>query len=106
MMYTLNNQVLKKVTFGRINDFFICHFNDFLAPFLFLGFINIVMERNIGRLLKFYECMLLLFVASFFWEFVALEVKKSSVCDLKDILTYFVGGIIYFFIISIKRRYK
>lgn len=95
ILYLLNNCFIKGATVGLPHDFFVCYFNDLMAPMFMLSYSNILLGtigRRISKLTHIFEFCL---VIGSIWEFVAPLMKKGAVWDPFDILCYMLGGIIY-----------
>ena len=104
-LYILNNSVFKQITTGFLREFFICYFNDLMAPMFILAYTNILLRTkgkrlcNINHILPFCLCM------GCIWEFLAPIIKQGSVTDPCDIFAYMLGGSMYW-IIERKRGSK
>lgn len=98
-LYLINNFVLKKYE-SSFQMFFICWFNDLIAPILALAYINFRFGEKILSIIR-----IIVFCTMFalFWEFGALIIKPNSVFDPLDIICYYIGGLAYYIIISIHK---
>ncbi len=102
VLYLLNNHFLKYNTSGIINVFFKCYFNDLMAPCFLLAYTNIFLDTIEKRLQKIKQIIPFCLCAGLVWEFFTPLIKSSSVTDLFDIVSYLIGGTIYFIIDRIK----
>ncbi len=90
-LYLLNNHFMHE-----INWFFMFYFNDFLAIVVLLSFLNIVYPFKLTNL---WLIILVILLASFVWEYVALFIKKGAIFDPIDIICYFGSMLIYLIIL-------
>lgn len=105
-LYLTNNLILKNSPFISLNIFFNNYFNDILAPIVYLSYLNIISLILVKKELKSPLIIFsIIIICSFFWEFVALFVKQGSVFDPIDVISYFIGGLI-FYIINYKKKNK
>lgn len=101
LLYFVNNYILKKHTIGFLNYYFICYFNDLICPLFFLSYVNMLLI-TIGKKITKLMCILFICVLTgVVWEFFAPFIKNSSTTDFCDIVCYILGGVLYYFIISI-----
>ncbi|MDR3291552.1 MAG: hypothetical protein LBT10_05305 [Methanobrevibacter sp.] len=74
-----------------------------MAAIIILAYINSVfylfLEYEIKSLSLF---ILIIIVIGIVWEYLAIFIKPSSVCDYLDILIYLLGALIYWGIINKK----
>lgn len=99
VLYFTNRLVLKQIE-SIFQSFFICWFDDLLAPVAVLAYINF----RFGKQYHLYSILHILFLCSVFcviWEYGGMLLKKNSVFDYIDIVCYYFGGIIYYLIIKI-----
>lgn len=90
----LNELLLKRTLF--LGYFFKNHFNDFLAPFIFITILNIYLTITLNfKIVSLKILIPLIFIASFVWEYLAIFFKPGSVFDIIDILCYIIGIITY-----------
>ena len=98
LLYQFNNHYIKANTAGIPHEFFVCYFNDLMAPMFMLSYSNILLHtvnRKITKLL--YVIAFCLFIGAV-WEFFAPFIKKGAVWDPFDILCYLIGGLFYWMI--------
>ena len=95
VMYLLNNRYIKIATSGILHEFFVCYFNDLMAPMFMLAYSNILLDTVNRKFSKLIHIVMFCLVVGIVWEFVAPLVKKYADFDSIDILCYLVGGIIY-----------
>ena len=98
--YYINNTILKSHTQGKLHIFFVCYFNDLICPLFLMAYINLLLLTTQKELTHIYHIHTICLSSGFFWEFVAPLIKKSSVCDIFDLLCYYIGGTIYWFILQ------
>lgn len=98
LLYLFNNIIFKKITIGIINYFFICYFNDVLAPIWILSYSNILLSENKKEMVKISVILSFTFCCGLIWEFFAPLIKKTSVTDIIDLFAYLFGGLIFWFI--------
>lgn len=94
-MYLLNNRYIKMATSGILHDFFVCYFNDLMAPMFMLAYSNILLDTVNRKFSKLVHIVIFTLVVGFIWEFVAPLMKEGAVSDPVDILCYLIGGVIY-----------
>lgn len=101
-LYCLNEIIFKPKNI----IFFKNYMNDFLAFPLLLSFSNITSLILIKRLIfdDFTIIISFSFIVGLFWEYVTPLYYKNSVSDLKDILFYVIGSMVYHLIC--KNHYK
>ena len=104
ILYFINNLFLKKYTSGIVQEFFICFFNDLMAPVFLLAYANILAITRNMRIVKLLYIELICLGSGCVWEFLAPVFKKGSVTDVLDLCCYLVGGILYWFIIHVRER--
>lgn len=76
ILYLLNNIVLKNYTNGNINYFFICYFNDLLAPIFILAYTNIILKKATYNQLTYKNSIFLILLCSIIWECFTPLIKK------------------------------
>lgn len=97
-LFLLNTIILKNINIIFFNN----HFNDFLAPFIFLSYVNIIIYMIIKKEINKLKYLILLIIfCSFMWEYIAIFLKPDSVFDIIDILCYILGTLIYWSIIKL-----
>jgi hypothetical protein len=95
VLYFTNNSVIKAHTAGLLHIFFVCYFNDLMAPLFLLSYSNILLWTVNKRCLKLKYIVAFCLTAGFVWEFLAPCFKEGSVTDPLDLLCYVLGGILY-----------
>lgn len=106
LLYMLNNYVLKKATDGWIRYLLICHFNDFICPLFFLSYVNTVLLTANREITSLPQLLLLCFAAGLCWEFLAPVVKRASVADIMDLVSYLLGSVLYWRILDWFIKYQ
>lgn len=100
-LYILNITIFKRIE-GVFQNFFICWFNDLIAPIFALAYLNL---RCLGGF-TFYtplRIIVLCTVFSIVWELIGQYIKPNSVTDPIDVACYYLGGLLYFYIIKIEK---
>lgn len=94
-LYLLNNLYLKHVTGGLLYEFMNGYFNDLICPLFFLSYSNILLISVSREMSKLWQLALFSLAAGLVWEFFAPVIKKGSITDLKDLVCYQLGTIVY-----------
>ena len=101
LVYLVNQNILKETNC----IFFLCYFNDLLAPILLLSFSNFLLYYY-NKEIKGKNIYLFIGICALFWEFITPLYKKNSICDFIDILMYFIGASIYVILVRGCRKWK
>lgn len=95
LLYQLNNHYIKANTIGIPHEFFVCYFNDLMAPMFMLSYSNILL-RTVGRsITKILHIVAFCLLIGTVWEFFAPFIKRGAVWDPLDIVCYLFGGLFY-----------
>lgn len=94
-LYQLNNRYIKAATIGIPHEFFVCYFNDLMAPMFMLSYSNILLSTVNRRITRILQILLFCLAIGVVWEFVAPFMKKGAVWDPFDVLCYLIGGVFY-----------
>ena len=94
-IYLVNEMFFKNFTKGLLNYISICYFNDFMAPIIFLSYMNIILLTRRQEVKKITTIILVCIINGVLWEYGADLVKDGSVIDLYDFIAYLLGGIVY-----------
>lgn len=98
LLYCMNRFWFTVSTDGWIQYICRCHVNDLLAPLFILNFAYICLKEA-GYEMKSYIVILLIGMsAAFCWEYVIPLIKSSSVTDVYDLFSYFIGTNLYYVI--------
>ena len=97
-LYLSNNFVLKEISAGVVNYFFVCYFNDLICPFGFVSYTNMMLFFINKKIEKFHHVLIFCFLCGLVWEFIAPLLKESSVTDPCDLFCYCAGGAVYWII--------
>ena len=95
VLYSLNNLLIKPMSQGLLHYFFVCYFNDLLAPVFMLSYSNIFLGTKDLKLTKPAHILLFTIVMGCIWEFAAPYLKKRSVTDPYDFVCYVLGSFLY-----------
>ena len=108
LFYLLNNAVFKFMTYGSLQLYFVCYFNDMICPLLFLPYVNILLLTRGREMCKLHHMLLLCFASGIIWEVLAPVLKPSAKADVWDMFFYLLGGSIYWGIykLTVKRITK
>lgn len=106
ILYLLNNRCIKSITTGMIHEFFVCYFNDLMAPMVMLSYSNILLDTANRRICKPISVILFCLAIGVVWEFFAPLVKKGAVCDPGDFVCYLIGGCFYWLLQKRKANAK
>ena len=103
LFYSANSFFIKKRINGSLRYFFVCYFNDLLAPLFLMSYSNILLTTQGISLTKLWHILLLCISSGLVWEYLAPLVKNSSVSDPLDLACYVCGGFIYWIIVNLPR---
>lgn len=99
IFYIINQIFLKKIGILFFNNYF----NDLLAVPLYFSLINLIsIYIRKKEITSFKILFIITIVLSILGEYVAIFLRKGSVTDYLDILCYFVGMILYYFLKKIE----
>lgn len=100
VLYLVNVMFLKSY-----HSFMRNHFNDLIAMPAMLAYINIVMAAfKKQSIINLVTMLILTIICGFMWEVAAIYLKPNSVCDLADFFCYFMGAVLYKFILYLFRK--
>lgn len=78
-----------------------CHLNDFIGGVVFVAYVNILFEKSkYPKLEKCSHICLLMLLCGCFWECVCPIFLTYSTADFLDVISYILGGIVYWLYIS------
>lgn len=93
--YIANQIFFKSLGIVFFNNFF----NDLLAVPLYFSIMNILgMYFNGKEITSFKLLILLTILLSFLGEYVAIYLRPGSTTDYLDVVCYFIGMLIYYFL--------
>lgn len=98
LLYLFNNIIFKEVTTGILQYFFICYFNDVLAPLWILSYSNILLSKKGIALVRLREIIYFTIFCGIVWEVFAPFAKKIAVTDIFDMVAYLFGGYLFWFL--------
>ncbi|TCP58981.1 hypothetical protein EV586_101180 [Tumebacillus sp. BK434] len=96
-LYLINEHVLKSLT---NNAFLHGHFNDALAMWIYLPYLNVLLSLYPYRVLSitsYPACFGVALVAGLGWEYLTPLFLTNSVSDPVDLLMYLISGLAYAF---------
>lgn len=97
-VYILNNLFLINVTSGWLQNFCQSHLNDLFCPLFLLGFSQILFVWAECEINTYINCVLFGMACGCVWEYFAPLINPNAVSDPWDLLCYFIGINIYYFI--------
>lgn len=100
MLYLINNLFLKENLPRTISWFFTGYFNDLICPLIFFSYANMLLLTTGRELQRLFFLLAAAAGAGFVWEFAAPLWKDGSVTDPADMLCYFAGSIVYWFLLQ------
>ncbi len=106
ILYVVNNIWLKDLVSYNIRWFFVCYFNDFICPLLFLSYCNLLLLTTNREVTSLKAMFLIGLAVGVIWEFGAPILKPTSTTDLMDIVCYLMGSILYWFILRLNIKEK
>ena len=77
------------------------HFTDILAPIALFGISNAVFSLLNFRVVRLLPTLTLCAIAGFAWEFIAPLIVPRSITDPFDLLSYMIGGLLYWCLSSL-----
>lgn len=97
LLYGLNELLLKNQ--DMIHWLFSGYFNDFLAPLLLLSYSNILIKMAYNKTYNsFLGLSIGMLIVSLIWEYAAPYIKPGAVTDPYDIMSYYIGFIVYWIV--------
>ena len=95
LFYIINQVFLKKIGILFFNNYF----NDLLAVPLYFSIMNLVSSHIRKKEITSFKAMFVITILlSILGEYVAIFLRRGSVSDYLDVLCYFIGMIIYYFL--------
>ena len=98
LLYDFNKLIFLNISYYHLNYFFSCYFDDLLAPILFFSYMNLILSFIDKKIYSIKYLILIIILCSFLWEYLAIFIKPGSVSDPIDVLSYFIGTLIYWII--------
>lgn len=95
ILYSINQCIKTNIPIEPIRWFMICYFNDLIGGITFSAYCNFILSLYNKNKMRLYQIILLMFCCGVFWEYVTPLFRVETVSDPFDILTYIVGGILY-----------
>lgn len=87
---------------GQVYEFFSGYFLDILAPIALMGISNAVFCFFNFRVVRIGPTICICVIAGLTWELVAPQLIPWSVSDPVDMLSYLLGGLLYWLLSSRK----
>lgn len=103
-IYCLNQILLKNQFVGAIGYFCKCYLNDLVCPLFFLAYAQIILIWARHEINTYIGLLLLGMSAGFVWEYFAPIINPKAVTDVYDLICYFCGIQIYYFIALVERK--
>lgn len=101
ILYLINNGYLKKNTYGSLQRFFICYFNDLICPLFFMSYSNFLLLTRGKEIIRIKSIIVYMSILGLIWEYFAPIIDSDSVTDVNDLFCYVLGGALYGLIIMI-----
>jgi len=95
LLYLLNNLYFKRAADGILQGFMLGYFNDCICPLVFLAYSNILLITVNKMVSRLWILSTITFAAGLVWEFFAPILKANSVTDMRDIVCYQLGTVVY-----------
>ena len=99
-LYLINNLFLKKNLPGTAAWFFTGYFTDLICPLIFFAYANMLLLTTGREIRRLRSLLAAAAGAGFVWEFAAPLWKDGSVTDPADMLCYFAGSTVYWFLLQ------
>ena len=99
-IYFLNKTLLIDQMTGFVGYFCRCHLNDFVCPLFFLGYCQILLIWINHEIQSYRNCILLGMVGGLIWEYIAPLINPKAVSDVIDLICYFSGTSLYYFLLK------
>lgn len=100
VLYLFNNLFLKKSVPEAAVWFFTGYFNDLICPLIFFSYTNLLLLTTGREIRRLRSLLAAAAGAGFVWEFAAPLWKDGSVTDPADMLCYFAGSTVYWFLLQ------
>lgn len=97
-IYALNKSMIIPNTSGTVGYFCRCYLNDLVCPLFFLSASKIILMWAGYEIHTYKVYVILCLVAGIIWECFIPLIKPGAVKDVWDLVCYFVGTTIYYFI--------
>lgn len=101
-LYFFNNYYLKQNTAGFFHWICTCYFDDFMGGTLFLAYTNVFLATQGKLISKLWMCLGYMFLVGLFWEYWTPLVKKDSVSDVGDLISYLFGAVLYWGLLKLQ----
>lgn len=99
LIYFINRLIKNYIEIPIIGYLIKCHVNDFLGGIVFCAYVNVILIWGKRReIKKYYQTFIMILTVGLIWEYVFPIFLKYSVSDVFDVLSYVLGGTVYYFI--------
>ena len=71
------------------------HGNDFICGYIFSYLVSLLYKQFLNERLDNLILLILIIIASIYWELIHPAINKSSVSDFYDVIAYILGFIMY-----------
>lgn len=106
VIYCFNQLLLKKQFVGIIGYFCKCYLNDLVCPLFFLSYSQIILIWAKYEIRTYTGLLFLGMTAGFIWEYFAPFINPKAVSDIYDLICYFCGIQIYYFVALVEKKFK
>lgn len=104
-IYCFNQLIFKRLFAGGLGYFCKCYLNDLVCPLFFLSYSQMFLIWAEHEIKTYSGLIILGMAAGCVWEFFAPIVNHRAVTDGYDLICYFCGIQIYYFIAILEQKY-
>ena len=105
-VYCLNQFMFKNNFDGVAGYFCNCYLNDLVCPLFFLSYVQIVLIWARHEVKTYIGLVIIGMSAGFVWEYFAPIINPRAITDVYDLICYFCGIQIYYFVASVEKKIK
>lgn len=98
-VYLTNKFILSELMQGVAKFFCNSYLNDLFCPLFFLAFANMWLIWAEYEMNTYKICVIVGMIAGLIWEYFAPIINSRAVSDPVDIVCYFVGTNLYYFVL-------
>ena len=106
VIYLINQAIKEQIPIEIVRWFMSCDFNDTIGGMTFMAYCNIVFSFYHRKMVKLWQIELLMLFCGIFWEYITPLYRKNTISDVWDVLSYMIGGFLYWLIIKKTRNSK